>query len=94
MSNLSELQIKGVRYSDLRTTWQDLGIVKKFSEVHHLNKNESLYGFIRYCDGKEIKEQNRQTLDRALSLAYFMKNGDSFKNAKMRAWAAYPKIGG
>lgn len=99
MSPLPDLHIKNPRLSVLKTEWENLGITRNFSKVHHSyrvpgsEKRESLNGFIKYCDKTDIKEENSQTLERALNVAFLMKKGDSFEDALEKAWTAYPRVG-
>jgi hypothetical protein len=84
------------RLAELESRWRDLGIGPQFHRVHHFanhkfsGKHESLVGFIRWCGSHEIKDENAQTLERALNVACQVKNGQDFQEALEQAWAAHP----
>ena len=86
------------RLAELETAWIKLGISHHFHLVHHSAnpkfsaKRETLNGFISYCDCRDIKAENNQTLDRALDVARRVEMGLAFKKSLEDAWAAYPTV--
>lgn len=86
------------RLAELEFGWRELGIGPLFHQVHHSSspkfsdKHERLDKFIAWCNVREIREQNTQTLERALDVARRVKDGQHFKEALKQAWAAYPIV--
>jgi hypothetical protein len=87
------------RLSELGSTWRDLGIGHQFPQVHHFARPEfvreppGLDRFIRHCSkAYEIRDENAQTLERALNVARRMKDGQNFNEALEQAWATHPII--
>lgn len=86
------------RLAELESRWRDLGIGPQFHQVHHFasnkfsGKRERLDKFIAWCDVREIRDENAQTLRRALDVARRVKDGQQFREALEQAWAAHPII--
>jgi hypothetical protein len=86
------------RLAELESRWRDLGIGSQFHQVHHFaspkfsGKRASLDRFIAWCDVREIRAENAQTLERALNVACRVKDGQDFKEALKQAWAAHPIV--
>jgi hypothetical protein len=83
------------RLAEIEFRWRDLGICHQFHQVHHFashkfsGKRERLDRFIAWCDGHDIRDENAQTLERALVVARRVKDGQDFKEALEQAWAAH-----
>jgi hypothetical protein len=86
------------RLAELESRCRDLGIGPQFHQVHHFashkfsGKRERLDTFIAWCDGREIRDENAQTLERALDVACRVKDGQDFGEALEQAWTAYPIV--
>jgi creatinine amidohydrolase len=89
-------RLSNPRLAQLELSWRALGIVPHFHQVHHFTgrRRESLASFIAYCGGKEIRDENSQTLARALEVARQMMDGEEFNEALEKAWATYPRLTG
>lgn len=92
------MRISNPRLAELDSAWRDLGIGSQFRQVHHFaspkfsGKGDSLDRFIAWCDVREIKAENAQTILRALDTARRVKNGQAFDEALRQAWAAHPIV--
>jgi hypothetical protein len=92
------MRFRDPRLAQFESRWRDLGISSQFHQVHHFashkfsGKRERLDSFIAWCDGREIRDENGQTLERALDVARRMEDGQDFKEALEQAWAAHPIV--
>jgi hypothetical protein len=92
------VSISNPRLSELATRWTALGIVHEFHRVHHFasrkfsGKRESMRKFIEWCDAREIKAENAQTVERALYVARLVEDGQEFMTALKGAWDVYPIV--
>jgi len=86
------------RLNQLEICWNDLKIQGFFHQVHHFSspqysgRHESMKSFISWCRNHNIEGQNLQTLDRALCVVEFMKEGERFDHALTIAWKKYPAL--
>jgi hypothetical protein len=92
------MRLNDPRLAELESRWSDLGMGPQFYRVHHFashkfsGKRVSLDKFIAWCEGREIRDENAQTLERALDVARRVKDGQDFKQALGQAWAAHPIV--
>jgi hypothetical protein len=92
-------RFKHPRLAELESRWLELAIGSQFRRVHHFSspkfsgKGDTLDRFLAWCDVREIKAENDQTVKRALDLASRMEAGRTFEEALRQAWAAYPTVG-
>jgi len=93
-----KMRFSDPRLAELESRWRDLGIGPQFHQVHHFashkfsGKRERLDRFIAWCDGREIRDENARTLERALEVACRVKDGQDFEEALEQAWAAHPVV--
>lgn len=86
------------RLIELEEIWSELQITSHFHLIHHFSsqkfhgKRESLKHFIRWCNSREIRHENAQTLTRALEVARRVKAGQSLAEAVRDAWTVYPIV--
>jgi hypothetical protein len=84
--------------AELESRWNDLGIAPQFHQVHHFaspkfsGKREHLERFIKWCEGREIRDENAQTLARALDVARRVEGGRDLEAALEEAWAVFPIV--
>ncbi len=82
----------------LESKWLSLGIAQEFHRVHHFSdpkfsgKRETLKGFIKWCDGRDIQGENAQTVQRALDVVTRVEASHTFDDALYGAWAAFPVV--
>ena len=73
-----------------------LGIEQRFPKAHHFSSEKfasparGLQHFYNWCLYREIKEENSQTLNRALKVARLVDQGMDFETACANAWRTYP----
>jgi len=78
--------------------WIELNIENYFINVHHFSSEKfksppsTLDAFVSYCDGKNIRGQNAQTVERALEVARYVSNGVDPVVAIKSAWESYPLV--
>ena len=83
---------------ELEAQWVSRCIVSEFHRVHHFSdprfsgKRETLSGFIAWCDPREIRSENAQTLKRAFDVARRMEEGQPLNAALKDAWATFPVV--
>ena len=91
--------INGVNAMSLQTMnkkWEDLNITHYFADVHHFSSGEfssaptSLTTFVHSCEGKNIRGENIQTIERALRVAKYVENGVEPTYAIKAVWADFP----
>jgi hypothetical protein len=86
------------RLAELELKWRTLRIDHQFRKVHHFSSDKfssqpaSLEVFIAWCDGRDIKDENVQTLERGLDVARRVEGGQDFDQALKEAWAEYPIV--
>ena len=86
------------RLAELESKWRTLRIDHQFRKVHHFSSDKfssqpaSLEVFIAWCDSRDIKDENAQTLERGLDVARRVEGGQAFKEALREAWAEYPIV--
>jgi len=84
--------------AELEAEWRSQGIVADFWRVHHFidprfsGKHETLERYIRWCEPREIRDENEQTLKRALDVAKRVKAGQPLDAALNQGWAAFPVV--
>lgn len=94
----SSSRLSNPRLAELERKWNDLGIRRHFCRIHHSikskhsNKRETLRGFVDYCDCRDIRAENNQTVDRALDVARRVQAGCDIDKALELAWAAFPTV--
>jgi hypothetical protein len=86
------------RLHELESRWLSLRIDPEFYRVHHFSdptfsgRRETLSGYIGWCDAREIRSENAQTLKRALDAARRVEGGQPLDAALKDAWAAFPVV--
>jgi hypothetical protein len=91
-------RISDPRLAELESKWRYLRIGPQFHQAHHFASNKfsgkraSLDRFVAWCDGREIRAENDQTLTRALDVACRVKEGEDFNKALEQAWTAHPIV--
>lgn len=76
--------------------WEDLNIIDYFVDVHHFSSDEfssppsTLTAFVHTCEGKNIRGENVQTIERALEVARYVENGVEPSYAIKTVWADFP----
>ncbi len=76
--------------------WQYLNISHYFADIHHFSSTEfsstpsSLAEFVKYCEGKNIRGENVQTIERALEVARYVEKGVEPSYAIKTVWADFP----
>ena len=85
--------------AELEAKWRSLGITSEFHRVHHFSRNppfsgkrETLAKFIEWCEPREIRDENAQTLARALDVARRVGAGQPLGTALGEAWQAFPIV--
>jgi hypothetical protein len=92
------MRFRDPRLAELESRWRDLGIGPQFHHVHHFashkfsGKHVHLDRFIAWCNGRGIRDENAQTLERALDVACRVNDGQDFKEALEQAWASHPIV--
>ena len=82
----------------MKIKWESLKIEESFFKVHHFstdnyaNNNASLKSFYNWCRDRNIRQQNLQTLKRALKTATLVEEGHNIDSAIESAWAEFPLI--
>lgn len=82
----------------MKNKWTGLGIEDWFVDVHHfsssqfVSKPSTLVTFVSYCEGKDIKCENVQTVARAMKVACYASNGVEPSDAIKWAWIKYPLV--
>lgn len=83
---------------DMKRKWEALGIVCYFPQVHHFSAPEfktrpaGMGSFIRWCEEREIKSENLQTINRAKKAADLFKLNRDIEKAIKEAWREYPVV--
>ena len=94
----STVRLGDPRLLELGTKWRGLGIGDQFNQVHHFaspkfsGKRERLEKFIEWREVREIRDENAQTLWRALDVARRVQDGQEFTAALKEAWTAFPTV--
>ncbi len=76
--------------------WQYLNITNFFADIHHFSSDEfssppsTLTAFVNHCEGKNIRGENIQTIERALEVARYVENGVEPEYAINMVWADFP----
>jgi len=82
----------------MKSEWERLGIARQFPNIHHFASDRfasppcGLRHFYNWCRIREIREENAQTLQRALEVARLVAAGIDFAVACERAWRMYPVV--
>ncbi|TWX72096.1 hypothetical protein ESZ36_02375 [Colwellia demingiae] len=82
----------------MENKWTGLGIEDWFVSVHHFSssklasKPSTLTAFVSYCEGKDIRGENVQTVKRALKVACYVSEGIGPSDAIKIAWRRYPLV--
>ncbi len=80
----------------MNNKWEYLNISNYFADIHHFSSDEfsssptSLADFVHSCEGKNIRGENIQTIERALELARYVENGVEPSYAIKTVWADFP----
>lgn len=83
---------------DMKKKWEALEIVRYFPQVHHFSdlkfktKPSGMGVFIRWCEEREIKSENLQTIKRAKKAADLFKSNRDIEKAIKEAWREYPVV--
>lgn len=83
---------------DMKKKWGALGIVSYFPQVHHFSsprfktKPSGMDVFIRWCEKREIKTENCQTIKRAIRAADLFKSTRDIEKAIKEAWKDCPVL--
>ena len=87
-----------IALNDMKNQWESLGIQDHFIRVHHFSSNRfkskpaNLDNFYDWCKEREIKDENLQTVNRALKTAALIQQGKNLGLAIDSAWEAYPIV--
>ena len=82
--------------AELKVSWQKLGIESHFWQAHHFSSTkysgrpETLDGFVVWCERRNIKAENAQTLARGLHTARRVEAGQELDDALREAWIIHP----
>lgn len=80
----------------MNNKWEYLKITNYFVDIHHFSSNEfssppsTLATFVSDCEGKNIRGENIQTIERALEVARYVENGVEPSYAIKTVWADFP----
>ena len=88
----------GHQVRQMKAAWEGRGIQSHFPKAHHFANSKfernppSLVGFCNYCEGKEIQEENRQTVARAMEVVRLFDLDADVEEAIRQAWVKYPVL--
>lgn len=80
----------------MRNKWKRLNIELYFLKVHHFSSKQfksepsSLEAFYNHCVSREIKDENLQTINRAIEVTRLYESGISILPAIREAWNNFP----
>ena len=82
----------------MKKLWEELNFESYFSSIHHFASDKfasppsSLNAFYDWCKGREIRDENQQTVARAIHAANLNKSGTFISLAIVQAWEKYPLV--
>ena len=82
----------------MKKKWESLGIASHFSKAHHFSsakfktRPSGMLVFINWCEKREIKDENLQTIQRAMKAANLFEAGKDIDIAIAKAWNEYPVL--
>ena len=90
--------IMNSQLDEMKKTWVHLGITSHFAKAHHFSSAKfrtrpgGLGKFIRWCEKREIKKENLQTIERARRAANLFEKNNDIDKAIAQAWKEYPVL--
>ena len=82
--------------TEMSTSLKKKGLEDEFPLLHHFSSSKfkadpvHLDWFVDYCEGKELAEENNQTISRCLAAAENIKTGSKPQEAIDKAWLSFP----